>query len=126
MPIDMSFFVHPDREIVRMVSPMPYRVPKERRLDMAVALTFVNTRLINGCYDLDMQTGALRFRLCESYAGSEIGMEAFKYMIAITNMTEDDYNDKLIMLNKGIITLKRFVALVTAGEKKPDDEEADE
>lgn len=125
MPIEINFFVHPEREIVRMISPMPYTVPKERRLDMAVALTFVNARLINGCYDFDMKTGNLRFRLVESYAGSELGFEAIKYLLVITNMTEDDYNDKLIMLNKDIISLKKFVQLITAddGDEEEDDEE---
>lgn len=125
MPINIMFFVHPDREIVRMISPMPYIVPKERRLDMAVALTFVNTRLINGSYDLDMKTGNLRFRLVESYAGSELGTEAIKYLIIITNMTEDDYNDKLIMLNKNIINLKKFVSLITADDEDEEEEGED-
>lgn len=117
MPIEMHFRVHPDKEIVRMISPMPYIVPREKRLDMAVALTFVNIRLINGCYDLDMKTGHIGFRLVESYAGSRLGYEAIQYLISITNITEDNYNDKLIMLNKDIITLRKFVSLVTANDE---------
>ena len=72
-----------------------------------------------------MKTGNLRFRLVESYAGSELGTEAIKYLIIITNMTEDDYNDKLIMLNKNIINLKKFVSLITADDEDEEEEGED-
>lgn len=117
MPIALDFQVIPDRELIRMISPMPFTVPRERRLEMAVAVTLINPRILNGCYDLNLNTGTMYFRLIHSFSGSDASVEAIRYLISITNCTENLYNDKLIMVKQGIISLRRLVNLLNEEDR---------
>ena len=107
------FIVDPDREFVRLISPMSPRVKEEKRLDMAVALSLLNYRLAFGCFDLDMDDGELRFRMVNCYRDTPLSEEVFAMMLQTGHAIVEKYNDKLYTLAAGIISLEQFVTAIS-------------
>ncbi|MBP8594675.1 MAG: hypothetical protein KBI35_09710 [Ruminococcus sp.] len=109
LPMKMGIFVRPDRELVKLISPMPFTVTEDRRVDLAVAVAYANYGLADGCFDYDIADGTISYRITAPYAGSILGKEVFRYMIYIASKAVDYYNDKFLMLSKSMITLEQFI-----------------
>lgn len=108
--IPMQFVVNIDatRDLVRVLSMLPFTFEEDKRVDAAVATCQINYRLADGSFDFDYKTGRVIFRMTSSYKDSLISMEVFEYMIAVASFTIDEYNDKLLMLAKGMIPVEEF------------------
>ncbi len=109
LPVEFIIRVLPEPEVVQFVSPMSYKVPEDKRLEGAVAVSVANYGLINGSFDYDVADGEIRFRLTSSYLDSEIGEGLLEYMMMVGVTTTDRYNDKFFMLTKGMLTLQQFI-----------------
>ena len=109
IPMDILFIVRSDRQIVQLLSPMPFTVPEDKRMEMAIAVTVASNHLIDGSFDFDLGDGNIMFRLTSSYIESILGEELFTYMLMVSAKTIDDYNDKFLMLAKGMMTLEQFI-----------------
>jgi len=109
LPVEFIIRVLPEPEVVQFVSPMSYKVPEDKRLEGAVAVSVANYGLINGSFDYDVADGEIRFRLTSSYLDSEIGEGLLEYMMMVGVTTADRYNDKFFMLTKGMLTLQQFI-----------------
>ena len=109
LPIQYVIFVRPANEVVEFLSPMPFNMPEDKRVDGALAVCVANYGLIDGSFDYDLSDGEIRFRLTSSYRESTLGKELFEYMIMVSAQTIDDYNDKFFMLAKGMITVQQFI-----------------
>ena len=109
IPMRMLIIVRPDREIVSLLSPMPFMTPEDKRVEMAMAVAVANYGIIDGSFDYDLNDGEIRFRLTASYIESLLGEELFKYMLFVSANTVDRYNDRFMMLAKGAMTLDQFV-----------------
>lgn len=96
-------------QVVQVLSPIPSRIPEDKRIDGAVAVAVANSRLINGCFDYDMSTGEIRFRVAQSFAGIDFGDPLAHYILGVTFLTTDDYNDKFFALGKGLMSLEQFL-----------------
>lgn len=107
------FVVDPDREFVRLISPLAPRVKEEKRLDVAVALSLLNYRLAFGCFDLDMNDGELRFRMVNSFRDTRLSEEVFSMMVQTGYAIVEKYNDKLYALAAGILSLEQFVTAIS-------------
>lgn len=109
--IPITFFIVIDaaREVIRFISSLPFKVGEDKRVDGALAVCIANDGLVNGSFDYDLNDGEIRFRLTTSYCGCEIGEEFFMDMMATALMTTDKYNDKFLMLSKGVMTLQQFI-----------------
>lgn len=110
LPVDLVFRVDADRQSVRLVSPLPFKVKEDRRLETAVAVNAVNDRLVDGCFDFDVNSGEMFFRMTNSYIESELGKELFVYMTFCTFKTVDEYNDKFMMLAKDLMSIEQFLS----------------
>lgn len=108
-PMEILFFVQAEREIVQLVSPMPYHISEDKRVDAAIAVAIANYGLINGSFDYDMSDGEIRFRATQAFMDSIIGKEVFRYMLAAASSSIDKYNDRFFMLNKGMMTVEQFI-----------------
>lgn len=108
LPMDMILAVHPERQIVRLISPIPFTVPEDKRVDIALATTVVNDRIVDGSFDFDLSKGRICFRCTASYIESILGKELFSYMLHISASTVDEYNDKFLMICKGIVSFEDF------------------
>lgn len=88
---------------------MPFDIPEDKRIDMAIAVNIANYGIIDGSFDYDISDGDLRFRMTTSYRESILGKELFEYMFMVSALTTDEYNDKFMMLAKGLISIEQFI-----------------
>lgn len=108
LPIEFVVKVDSGRSLVSLFSRLPFKAPSDKIVETAVAIAMTNYGLVDGSFDLDMKEGGIVFRMTTSYLDSLISEEVFKYMIYCTAHTVDQYNDKLMMLVKGMIDLAKF------------------
>lgn len=109
----MRFFIRFDAEraLMRVFSPMPLTVKEDKRLEMAVAISMINNRLADGCFEMDITDGELRFRVCSCFCDSVLSPEVFLYFVQMSIKVVEIYNDKLYMLATGMISLEKFVEI---------------
>ncbi|HBB72550.1 MAG TPA: hypothetical protein DCZ71_08100 [Ruminococcus sp.] len=109
IPMDIAFYVFPKRQMVSLISLMPFKVPQDKRIDVALAVTTANYGIVDGSFDFDLGSGRIRFRMTESFRESIIGKAQFKYMLSAAASTIDLYNDKFLMMSKGYMSLDQFI-----------------
>lgn len=110
LPIELNISVDADRQLLMVLSQMPVVTPEDKRLDVAVAVSVVNNQLVNGYFDYDVKSGKMFFRMVNTIRDSVIGKELCAYMLYVSCKTVDEYNDKFLMLAKGILSLEQFLA----------------
>ena len=109
LPIDLYVKVDAQRQLVQLYSALPFTVKEDKRLDFAIAVTAINNGLVNGCFDFNIQNGNLMFRMVNSFKGSSLSEDVFAYMIYCSCATVDEYNDKLLMLAKDMLSITDFL-----------------
>ncbi len=109
LPMKLTINVDVKRQLIILLSFLPFEIPEDKRLDVAIATSIVNNRLVDGSFDYNVTNGHMYFRMTSSFIESEIGNEMFTYMLMCSCRTIDDYNDKFFMLGKGMITVESFI-----------------
>lgn len=109
LPMDFIMIVDADRQLIRLVSFLPFSFPQDKRIEGAMATSQINYKLADGSFDYDISDGETSFRLTSSFLKSLISEKLLRYMVQCAIYTVDEYNDKLFMLSKGAITLSEFV-----------------
>lgn len=109
LPVDMHISVNAERNIVIIVSPLPFKVAENKRLDMAIAVNAVNSLLVEGNFDYDIETGTLGFRMTQSYLESDISSTALDTMISLSYSFTDKFNDKFMAISTGTLDVQHFV-----------------
>lgn len=110
LPIDINIKVDAERKLVWLASKMPYNILEDKRVEIAVAVSVINNSLIDGNFDYDIKTGNLYFTMTNSFIESRLSENVFSYMFFCACQTIDEYNDKLLMLSKGVISLEEFIS----------------
>lgn len=113
LPMDITIKVDADRMLVLLLSHFPFTIQEEKRLDAAIAVSAINNVLVDGCFDYNISSGNMFFRMTNSFIESTMGEEVFKYMLLCSCKTIDEYNDKFLMLSKGMITVEQFLSTFT-------------
>lgn len=111
LPMKITVKVDADRQLVMLLSHLPFVISEDKRLDIAVAVSSVNNLLVDGSFDYDIKTGHMFFRMTNSFLESQLGKEAFSYMLFCSCQTIDEYNDKFLMISKGVMSLEQFLTL---------------
>lgn len=108
--LTMSFvmFIDATRSLVRLMSWLPFNATNNPDA-VSRAILQANYQMIAGSFDFNYKDGEIAFRLNASYRGAVLGDGAFNYMINVAANTVDEYNDELMMLDKGQITLDQFM-----------------
>lgn len=101
--------VNAEKEVVQLFSVLPFKVPEDKRVDLAIAICAANYGLVNGSFDYDISDGSIIFRMTTSYKDSIIGIELIKYMIYVSIGTVDSYNDKFFMIGKNMMSVQDFM-----------------
>ena len=118
LPIDIVIRVIPEAEVLSVQVPFAFEVPDEHSIDVAIAVSAANYGLIRGCFDYDMTTGDLRFRICAPYNGNTtLAEDVVEMLVLIAATTVDSYQTRLLMVAKGVVTPSQFLA-----EENPEDE----
>lgn len=117
LPITLHLLIRADRQIVSVLSPMPFRMDPARRPDAAFAVIAANHGLIDGSFDLNMETGEIVFRLTTAFMQSTLSEELFSYLMFVSAETIDRFNDRFSDLNTGKLDLAGFLAADAADER---------
>lgn len=110
IPMNMLLIVDIQRQLVRLMSPMPFKFSEEKRIDGALATCAATYTLADGSFDYDVQSGVIMFRMTASFHESEIGEGLFQYMIDCSCAIVDMYNDKFFAIDKGLLSVSDFIA----------------
>lgn len=110
LPMEITVKVDAKRQLIMLISHMPFVIQEDKRLDIAIAVSAINNALVDGCFDYDVASGHMFFRMTNSFMESKISEDVFNYMIFCSCQTIDEYNDKFLMLAKGLISLEQFLS----------------
>lgn len=110
IPMQFVLLVDVDRQMVRMYSPLPFKVCEDKRTELAIATCVASYGMTDGSFDYDITDGTIAFRMTASFMESEIGAGLLQYMIACTGAMVDRYNDQFLAISKGMMSLKDFIA----------------
>ena len=109
LPQRVFFRVFDDRDMFQVLSVLPDPIPEDRRVDAAVAVAIANYGIINGCFDLDMTDGEIRFRLTQCYKGLEPGEDLIDFALGVTVFTTDKYIGMFHKLGSGKMSPEQFM-----------------
>ena len=109
IPMDFIDIVKPQAQVVTLFSPMPFKIAEDKRVDAALAVCIANYGMVNGSFDYDITDGEIRFRMVSSFRESILSEELFFYMLLVSAKTVDDYNDKFLMISKGMMSIEQFL-----------------
>ena len=112
LPISLRIAVDEEREIITLLSQLPYTTPEKRRAMMAVAVSKANNGMIDGNFDFDLMSGNIVFRLTSSYRESLIDKEVFTYLLSCACYTVDEYNDKFLFVAKNDMTVEEILKYI--------------
>ena len=106
--IPMEFVIHvdPEKELVRMLSQLPFTFSEAKRIEGAIATCQATFKLADGSFDYDFKTGRILFRMTSSFRGSLISKELLAYMVDCSCYTVDAYNDKFLMIDRGVLGIE--------------------
>lgn len=108
IPMRFFIYINPARQVITMHSPMPVTFPEDK-IDLGCkAICAINYRLADGDFQIDIRDGEVLYNMSNCYAGSLISTEVFDYMLGMSINIADEYNDKLLMLSKGLIDFDTF------------------
>lgn len=96
-------------QMVKVLSPLEFKIPQELCEDVAYVINQLNFMIINGCIDFDFETGSLAFRMNATFEDSIIGDGTLHYLIGAAVNTVEAFNDKLYMIANGVMTPQQYL-----------------
>lgn len=108
LPVKIHFVIREERNDLLVLSFLPFTVPEDKRVEMAIAICRLNAAFINGFYDFNIKTGEITYRMTNYIGESDIGKDALLYILHLSNESVGEHNDLLFALSKGYITLDQF------------------
>ena len=109
MPMQFIIAVDNDRQLIRLLSPMPYQMREEKKVEGAVAACTASFKMADGSFDYDLADGQIVFRLTASYRESFIGEGLFQYMISCACAVVDTYNTQFKAIDEGDLSIADFL-----------------
>ena len=109
LPINMIMIVDEDRQLIRVMSPLPFKIGENKRVEGAIAACVATYGMVEGSFDYDFYDGSLVFRMTASFCESTIGEGLIQYMISCTCSMVDKYNDMFLALSKGLMSVQDFM-----------------
>lgn len=109
LPMDISIEVDAQRQLIVLLSIIPFTVPEDARMDMAMAICAANAYIVDGSFDYDVTRGRIIFRMTSSFRDSLISEDLFEYMLVVSCNTIDDCNDKFLVACKKHMTVDELL-----------------
>ena len=109
LPLEFVILADEDRQLIRVLSPLPFKMSEDKRIEGAVAACAATFGMADGGFDYDVQTGGIVFRMTACYRESLIGENLIQYLISCACTMVDKYNDKFLALSKGFMSLEDFL-----------------
>lgn len=108
-PMDIYIISDAGGQKLRTLSKMPFKVADDKLVEMAAAVCIANNGLYMGNFDYVIMDKTIFFAIQQSYLETDLSKGLIDLMVAVTIDAVDKYNDRFIMLNKGMITLEKFI-----------------
>lgn len=108
LPMDFVVFVDVERQLVRLMSQMPFKFSEGKRLEGAIVTSRANYLMVDGNFDYDYNTGNVIYKMTSSIRDSLISEDLLFYMVSCAYSMVDEFNDKFLMVDKGAISLEEF------------------
>ncbi len=106
LPMDIAMAVNACDNLLIFTSLLPVTFDKAKIKDGALAVCMVNNDLNDGHFDLNVDSGEISFRLCNRWTDSNVGDDIFAYLLQMGGSCVDVYNDKFLLLSKGMISIE--------------------
>ena len=113
MVMEFVIMVDAARQVIRLMSPLSFRMSENKRMDGAIATCVASYGMANGSFDYDITDGTIAFRMTASFRDSIIGDGMLQYMIDCSCAMVDRYNDKFLAINVGVLSIEDFIAADT-------------
>ena len=97
-------------ELIYVYSYLPFSVPQEKMYEMAVAVCVASNNLVDGYFDLDMESGDIMFKMTISFKSSKVGESVGAQIGFIAPLIVEANDDSLYDLASGKIDLPQFLA----------------
>ena len=110
IPMQFILIVDAERQLIRLMSPMPFKMSESKRMEGAIATCAASFGMADGSFDYDLSDGTIVFRMTASFRESLIGEGLFQYMISCSCAMVDKYNDQCLARDKGIMSITDFIA----------------
>lgn len=110
IPMQSIIFIDADRQLIRLLSPLPFKMSESNRMEGAIATCVASFNLADGNFSYDLSDGTIVFKMTASFRESIIGEGLFQYLISCACSTVDKYNDQFLALDKGFMTITDFIA----------------
>ena len=110
IPMQFILIVDAERQLIRLMSPMPFKMSESKRMEGAIATCAATFGMADGSFDYDLSDGTIVFRMTASFRESLIGEGLFQYMFSCSCAMVDKYNDQFLALDKGIMSITDFIA----------------
>lgn len=112
LPIAITVRIDIQKQLVYVMSKLPFTVPEDRRPALAVAVSQANNGMADGNFDFDYKNGNILFRITSSFCGSLIGKKLFEYMLMCACYIIDEYNDKFLLLTQNNMTVEDILNFI--------------
>ena len=109
IPMQFIIVVDADRQLIRIMSPLPFKMSEDKRIEGAVATCATTYGMVDGGFDYDLSDGSITFRMAASFRESVFGEGLIQYMISCSCAMVDKYNDQFLALSKDILSLENFL-----------------
>jgi hypothetical protein len=103
-------FVDPGRQMVTVLSPLPFEMSPDKRMEGAMAACAASFGMVNGSFDYNLADGSVVFRMTNNFMESQVGEGLFQYMIRCSAAMVEKYNDQFLALEKGMLSISEFIA----------------
>lgn len=111
--IDLYMCVDVGKQVMYLKSAMPFVISaKEKQADVVMAVNLANFSMLNGTFELDVESGYLDFKMVVPFMQSIISEEVCKYMVNLSCQMVDKFNDKFFAIYGGNMTLDDFAKFV--------------
>ena len=110
IPMKFILVVDAERQLIRLMSPLPFKMSEGKRVEGAVAACAASYGMADGSFDYDMSDGTVVFRMTASFRESFIGEGLFQYLLSCSCAMVEKYNDQFLALDKGLMSIEDFVA----------------
>ena len=111
IPMWLVLGVDADKELIRCMSRIPVEFDSENMVDGSIACAYATWRIIDGRFALDISKGEVNFEIASSFAGSLISKELIKYLVGTAVNTIDDFNDGIVAVANGSMSIGDFCKL---------------
>ncbi|GHU68438.1 hypothetical protein AGMMS49983_21080 [Clostridia bacterium] len=110
LPADLRFKIIGELDLIHLLSTIPVQLSADRIEEGCLAACSASNDLFDGNFIVNSEDGSIVYKLSYYYTGSIIGEEMIDYMLDMGLAMIDRYNDRFLLLQKGLLSAAEFVA----------------